>query len=259
MIFQKLFYKKLKKLSSLWVVRGIISQKQADDINSLYSNEKKFNLKLSVIVIGLAVFLISIGLMLFYAANWKEMSPFAKITQVFILVAGLYSIAFYMLAVKNMNILVGRAFLVLAMVSFGVGISLIAQIYHISAHPTNGVFVWALGTLLVSWITGEKWGLFLSALLFFIWNVWEYSVFNNPNYFYIIFFLLIGYFFYKELSKVGIVITLFVCLIWFYQVNIYWIDISVVSNKEIPVIAFVLSHTVIGALLIAISRLVESN
>ena len=100
------------------------------------------------------------------------------------------------------------------MVSFGVGIMLVAQIYHISARPTDGILAWAIGVLAMSVLMKEKWGYYLASALFMLWNLWEYLAQGNPNYFFIIVPLVFFYLFYRSKAPAGIIFALLSFIFW---------------------------------------------
>ena len=146
-----MFLTQLKKESERWIALGIIQPEQQEKIIELYGKKKiQVAKRVPALVMGLATLLLCVGILLFYASNWRKMPPSLKLVQVFLLILGTYGASYWFLAVKEGYEQLGRAFLMMGMVCFGVGIMLVAQIYHISAHPTNGILVWALGVLALS-------------------------------------------------------------------------------------------------------------
>ncbi len=257
MIRKKAFWKKLKKETPKWISAGIIDAEQQRKILGLYAPKTHdMRSRLPAIVFGLAVILIGAGLILYYAANWKTMSPAVKLMQVFGLILCTYGASYYFLAILQTTERIGRAFLLIGMVSFGVGIVLVAQIYHISAHPANGVLAWALGVLAMSWVMHEKWGYYLTALLAFIWNSWEYFEYHNPNYLFILFPLVLLYLFYQEQARVGVLLAALGVLFWYHQINFYWLD-ELHQNSD-PAIFF-LHYLPFGLILIVLGRLGEEE
>ncbi|MFC1670937.1 DUF2157 domain-containing protein [Spirochaetota bacterium] len=255
---------KLKLEISKWIGRGIIDEGQGDNILKLYDTQPKEEKKKSVIslpaiIMGLAAVLLCTGIILFYAANWKSMPPTAKLIQVFLLIITAYGSAFYVLSFKKENLLLGRILLLTGMVSFGAGIMLVAQIFHISSHPTNGILTWALGVLAISWVTEEKWGYYLAFSLFLIWNSWEVTEYNNPNYIFIIFPVILFYLFRKAKAVTGIVLTFAATIIWFYQVNAYWIDQAGPQYSTMASAVFALLHIPLGVILIGSGWIFEES
>ena len=182
MMRRKAFWKKLKKESPKWIEAKVIDTGQQHAILERYAPRKHdIPRRLPAIMIGLAVILLSVGIIMFYAANWRKMPPALRLLQVFLLMFVTYGLCYYFEAVRQGSQKLGRAFLFLGMISYGAGIVLTAQIFHISAHPTNGVLAWCLGVLAMSWVMQDRWGYYLASLLAFIWHLWEYFEYYKPN------------------------------------------------------------------------------
>jgi len=159
-----------------WVDLEIITSDQKKEIEKLYipssaaSPEKvpelkdrktetvqiKENINLSRVIIGLATLCLAIGIIIFYAANWRKMPPALKLVQVFILIVTTYGGAYWFLQAERKFSLIWRSLLILGMISYGTGIMLVAQIYHISSHPTNGILAWGVGAFAISVLMREN-------------------------------------------------------------------------------------------------------
>lgn len=250
MLRKKAFWKKLKKETPKWVKAGMIDAAQQETILAQYA-PKPSNVRgrLPALVIGLSVILIGVGLLLFYAANWRKMPPPFKLFQVFALMIGLYSVSYYFLAVREESERIGRAFLHLGMVAFGAGIALVAQIYHISAHPSNGVLLWAFGVLALAWVMRDRWGYYLAALLVFIWNGWEYFEYQQPNYLFVLFPVVLIFLFARFQEKVGVLIATGELIFWYHQINSYWI-----TQFDQAGTSFLLVYIPFGLILIGCGR-----
>lgn len=258
------FARRLAREILSWTADGIITEDQKKQILSRYlpddalntpSLQDKKEIHLPYIIAALAALSLAVGLIIFYASNWRKMPPSLKLAQVFLLIVSTYSAAWYF-KFKGENF-AGKIFLNLGMVTFGIGIMLVAQIYHISSHPTNGIMAWALGTLAVAALMKERTGLYMASALFFIWNFWEVFEYSSPAYFYIIPLLVIGLIFYKNKDKTGIIITALLWTCYYLQVNIYWIRKSGINENSSVV--FILSFFALGILHIVAGRLFRFN
>jgi uncharacterized membrane protein len=228
---------------SEWVDLGLITPQQKLKIENHYTpapytadsppelnkerTEKpqtKENINLSRVIIGLATLCLAIGIIIFYASNWRKMPPSLKLTQIFILIIGTYGGAYWFLQAERRFSLVGRALLLLGMISYGTGIMLVAQIYHISSHPTNGLLAWGIGAFAISLLMREKWGIILSMALFIIWDIWEYSYFGNPGFLFGIPVLITAWISYKERDSRGTAASAFLFACWFLQLAFYAIE-----------------------------------
>ncbi len=209
-----------------WIQAGILRPDQKVQILRQYEPEStgpSVRENLPRILIGLAVLLIGAGLILFYASNWRSMTPAVKLIQVFGVVGLFYGLAFFFLYVMARPLL-GRPLLLLGMLAFGAAIGLVAQIYHISAHPTNGVLVWAIGTVLLALVTMERWGGYLGLLIALVWYLWEFAEFNSPAYAFILFPLALLVLFYTLRDTIGLIGVLFATVLYYFLSGAYVAD-----------------------------------
>ncbi len=256
---KKAFIKKLKTEVRRWADLGIIDGSTAEKISVLYTGKETdknaVSRRIPAILIGFAVTLLGVGIILFYAANWKAMHPRVKLGHVFFMILLVNGLAYYFLATGK-SLLMGRGMLVLGMVFFGAGIMLVAQIFHISSHPANGILTWSLGVIAMSWIMKERFGYYLALLLVFIWNSWEVSVYGNPNYVLIIFTGFFIFFLYEIEERKGLVgATLFTYFSFFQAVG-YWLR---GLDSDASIVIFVLIIFPFAAVILIITRILFSN
>jgi len=222
--FKSLHYPLLMKESKMWIEKGIINESQQQDILTIYEKPPGRDLKklVPIVVVSLGTVLLIVGLFLFYSANWKYMPATIKIIQVFILIISFYGVSYYLLN-KTSHALIGRAFLILGMLSFGLGIALTAQVFHITAHGGTGTMIWFLSTFAMSWLMKEKGGYFIAAALLFLWMFQGFSHYNMPHYSFPLFGALLIWLFYKEKSPVGIVLMAVETIFWTLTMTIHYI------------------------------------
>ncbi|MCL1865518.1 MAG: DUF2157 domain-containing protein [Spirochaetes bacterium] len=251
--FIQQLFKELKE----WVDRGIITSSQKIKIENLYSApaeedppkqpalkdsaaaEKKSDIKDNInfarVIIGLAVLSLSVGIIIFYASNWRKMPPVFKLIQIFFVIIALYGGAYYFLQAKrkssitdrsviDSSLLIGRSLLLLGIISYGTGIMLVAQIYHISSHPANGLLAWAIGAYAMAVLMREKYSLVLSMLLFVIWDMWEYFYFANAAYIFGIPVILTLWFSFKIKEYRGVTASSILFSVYCLQLSIFWIN-----------------------------------
>lgn len=183
------------------------------------------------------------------------MPPVVKLIQIFILMFSIYGSAFFFLDPKRKHPAIGSALLILGIISYGAGIMLVAQIYHISSHPTNGVLAWGAGALIISAAARDKYGYYLSALLFFIWNLWEVTLFHSAGYLYIIPVLSLLFFSLRSMTAAGSQVQL--CLRDGIYSRFHYTGYSIkftTDGKGIFIMLFVLS----GSLLITASKFLKA-
>ncbi len=238
------FIQQLFKELTEWVDLGIITSDQKNRITNLYTTPAavpieqntaagepknktvpvKESINLSRVIIGLATLCLAIGIVIFYASNWRKMPPVLKLVQVFFLIITTYGGAYWFLQVERKFSLVGRSLLLLGMISYGTGIMLVAQIYHISSHPTNGLLAWGVGAFAISFLMREKYGIYLSMILFIIWDLWEYSYFGNPGYFFGLPVIITAWLSWREKNDRGITVSSLLFALYFLQIAFYWIE-----------------------------------
>jgi len=275
-----IFIQTLRREIKDWVEKKLITAKTAEKIIDLYpipveavKSKDTVSKKIPVIVIGFAITLISIGLILFYAANWKYMPISAKLVQIFLFIIISYGLSFYFLGgltsisfvesrkkiSQSFSKLLGRGFLILGMISYGVGIMLVAQIFHISAHPTNGILLWAVGSLAISIVLKEKVGYYVSLVLIFIWNSWEVSFFDNPNYLLGLFLLLFTYLFYKKEDKIGLLMMILFSFMYFFQITSIWMEFASFKDYNHGIIIYILILYSFGVFLFSFANFINKN
>jgi len=271
MIKDKSFINNLVSEMREWVKEGLISSDHKSRIESWYTSAdtvktpapepapphpKKEVINIARVVIGLATLCLAAGIIIFYASNWRKMPPVIKLIQIFILMFSIYGSAFFFLDPKRKHPAIGSALLILGIISYGAGIMLVAQIYHISSHPTNGILAWGAGALIVSAAARDKYGYYLSALLFFIWNLWEVTVFHSAGYLYIIPVVIIAFLLLEVNDRRGLTGSALLAGWYIFQVSLYWIFNYADDGWKgyLFIMLFVLS----GSLLITASKFLKA-
>ena len=102
MIKNARFIQQLIKELTGWVDLGLITSEQRTRIENLYAapaaaagdnssetnilknknRPSKENINLSKVIIGLATLCIAVGIIIFYASNWRKMPPALKLSQI---------------------------------------------------------------------------------------------------------------------------------------------------------------------------------
>jgi uncharacterized membrane protein len=113
---------------------------------------------------GAGALLVGLGVISFVAANWEAMGRPAQTGLLFVTLWGCFAGAWLALRDRRAPT-VGQALLLLAVLVFGADIALMAQIYHLPADAPAGVFLWALGGLVVAAILASPWAAFAALLL----------------------------------------------------------------------------------------------
>ncbi len=157
-MWDRAYLSRLRKELPDWVEKGWVAPDGEAAI--LDHAEARLAQGLNVIPAALAVIgalTLGAGIILFFAANWSEMSKIAKLAVLFGAMWGAYAIAGRGLSGSaRASGVIGHAMLLLGVILFGANIQLIAQIYHIDAHYPNGVLMWSLGALALVWLVPSQ-------------------------------------------------------------------------------------------------------
>ncbi len=251
---RKEFLEQLMREIAAWPGLGLASAEQIDRLREHYAAEAGpvqppvpvrhgMRLRLPAILIGLAAVLIGLGLILFYSANWAAMTPTVRLIQVFAALVLIQGGAFFLYFIRP-HPLAARGLFLLGIFAFGAAIGLVAQIYHISAHPTNGILLWLIVTLLLSALMLERVGVYAALVLALIWFLWERTVYNDAAPLYLLFAIAVGALFWKVRDRIGLLLA-FLTLPLYALINLGYL--------EKPLL-MVISLGAAGALLLALGR-----
>lgn len=147
-IVNNIFHKHLAARLPIWQEKGLVTAENSALILKLEHQDKRKTSSIGFLSY-LGVFVLGIGILLFFAANWDNMSKITKLIILFSGMWGAYAFGGWLIA-RNPHHAIGKALILLGTILFGANIMLIAQIYHIDSHYPDGVLIWSLGTLLVA-------------------------------------------------------------------------------------------------------------
>ncbi|MEW6515550.1 MAG: DUF2157 domain-containing protein [candidate division FCPU426 bacterium] len=224
-----------------WVEQGIIRPDQKQAIEDLYiwpprlikqTPAKPVNLILALEIIG--ALLIGIGLMTFIAFNWPHLPSPVKLGLVLFLIAAIHLTA-YGLVYHSRYHLAGQAVAFLGNLTYGGGIWLVAQIYHLPASFPKGMLIWAAGVLPMALVFKSKLSFFLSVGLFLAWTLalsMGYQL-PQPVFLAVLLGLLVPGAYYLR-SRIGLAVCLAVGGLWLYLNLFLWADLRVSAFLLVP-------------------------
>jgi uncharacterized membrane protein len=159
-----------------WVELGIVTPVQYKQILKLYT-ERDHAIGLVPL---LGSILLGLGLLSFIAANWQGISEVFRLIIILIALCGFYFTGESFLR-KNQEKL-GMACIGLGLISFGAGIILIAQMFHLQAYDVSSWIVWGIAGTALTYLYRSRY-LFLLSLIIITITEW-YSVveFNHFSY-----------------------------------------------------------------------------
>jgi uncharacterized membrane protein len=151
---------------SSWQSEQIISTQQAEQLRARYVIDDKARAWDRLIFPAIGAVVLGFGVILFFAYNWSGMHKYLKLAIVFSGLLATHSLGYYFTSPQRIQKGFGEGLFVLGTMLFGVGIWLIAQIYHLDEHYPNAILVWSLGALAFAWaLPSVAQGLIAVALL----------------------------------------------------------------------------------------------
>ncbi len=149
-----------------WIEDGLVPAKNRNTILASIGADKG-NLSAVGILAMLGAIFMALAALTFIGANWGGISKIVRFGLVLALMWTALGVTLY--ALKRKTMAFAHAFALVAAALFGAGIMLVAQIFNISAHYPNGIFIWALGALAVAIAMPSRPVLLLSAGLTALW------------------------------------------------------------------------------------------
>lgn len=137
--------------------------------------------KVVKIVVGIGILLIGAGIFSFIAANWQEISKFAKLSILLCFMFLSYLVGWYLGVKKNMS-KISEGLIVLGSVIYGSSIFLIAQMFNIQANWQDGLIIWMIGVVVLAMVI-ESFLLYYLALILGLVSVVGYPMLfaSRPN------------------------------------------------------------------------------
>ncbi len=192
----------LEKEAPVWVERGIVTREQADQLLGMYETKQHAVGLLPI----LGSILVGLGILSFIAANWQDIPQLVRLAMIVLLMIGFY--AGGELALRRGHDKLGVALAGLGVVSFGGGIVLIGQMFHLVAYNAGTFILWACAGMAAAFLYRSRYLYLLSLLLFNIAQ-W-YSVAEFDDFSYTAFVLLVaGLGFYGWKSRHSLLIWCF--------------------------------------------------
>ncbi len=130
---------------------------------------------LAGIVATVGVLLIATGIVHFVATHWDEIPKAAKLAGVFVAILGFHHFGFRLAEEPGGWPRVGVALTAGGVLLFGAGLSLLAELYHLTPSPTGFLLWWATSLPFVL-LTRSRVVLTLVGGLFTVWVIWRATV-----------------------------------------------------------------------------------
>jgi uncharacterized membrane protein len=184
-----------------WVEKGIITQEQYNQILELYPPKKSVTERLPLF----AAILIGMGVLTFVASNWPAIPQLIRLTIMIVAMGGFYLFG-YREKMRSASSF-GTALLALGIITFGAGIFLTGQMFHLTAYDARAFIVWSVPALVLMWMYGERIFYYLSLFILTIGQV--YSAVSFGQFSWVLLFFLIGPALYAIAGKRGEMMAMF--------------------------------------------------
>ncbi|KAB2951367.1 DUF2157 domain-containing protein [Heliorestis acidaminivorans] len=148
-----------------WHAEGLISESQKSTLVKRYETSPGNSYSIILMLAGL---LVGLGIILLIASNWEELSRSLRIFMILSFTVACYSLGYYLTYGRRNYPKTGIAFIFLGLLSYGAGIWLIGQMFHLSAYDATGLGLWFLGAIVMAHLTKHSL-FFLFALLLLTW------------------------------------------------------------------------------------------
>lgn len=154
----------------------IISSDQYERILQLYPS-KKFGIGVLPIFGGL---LVGLGLLTFVAANWQDIPQWIRLAIIVAVMCGFYGAGEACRTAGNHR--VGEALIGAGLLSFGAGIFLVAQMYHLTSYSVLSFLVWGAAGVVLTYIYRSRFMFVLSAIILAIAQFYGQISFTTFSY-----------------------------------------------------------------------------
>lgn len=160
----------------LWIERGIVTREQANQILDLYEDKKHAVGLLPI----LGSILLGLGILSFIAANWQDIPQLVRLCLVMAAMAGFYVAGEIM--VRRGSDKLGIALVALGVITFGGGIILIGQMFHLIAYHAGTFILWSAAGVLAAFLYRSRYLYLLSLLLVNIAQWYSVNEFDTFSY-----------------------------------------------------------------------------
>jgi len=164
-----------------WQQEGLIGSDLAGSLFSRYPVANQGSRLVTIALIVGAV-LVGLGVILFVGSNWEHMARILKVVVVIGAILSSYIGAWYFKYEPGNRPKLGSALMLLGSLLYGAGIWLISQIFNFDTTLSQGLFLWAAGTVAVTLVTKSQPNAILMALLVPAWNLSQYNFTHDSSY-----------------------------------------------------------------------------
>jgi uncharacterized membrane protein len=166
----------IKREGLKWVEKELISKEQYDSIVSLYHNDRHGGGTLTLF----GGILIGLGILSFIAANWSAIPSLLRFALILILLLAFYAVGERQFNRGNENL--GISMIGMGLFSFGAGIFLIGQMFHLVAYHAGSFIVWGVTGALLTYLYRSRFLFLMSLIIFNAGQIYAMISFNSFSY-----------------------------------------------------------------------------
>ena len=162
-----------KQALEFWVKEGLLTTKKARGIGRCSGGKgRRCPAQSHWNFSAVGAILIGLGVILFVASNWSDMTPVVKVA---LLIIGMLTtgwVGYYLSYERKDYKITGLALLFVNVLIFGASIFLVAQIYNLPLTFWWGALLWFLGAAFLAYVLQSRLHLWLSVPLFLLFIGW---------------------------------------------------------------------------------------
>jgi len=173
-----MFRRYLSREIDHWIRRGLL-QPELGAVLLADHDRRHTGFSLSAVLAALAAVLFGAAVIALIAANWEFIPRLMRVVTILVCIVGGLAVA--SLAVKRGAGGLSEAALVFTLLSYGAGIALVGQMYHLSGDEAAFLLTWAVGALVVALSYSSAMAAVSSGLLGFGYLFAEASFFDSRS------------------------------------------------------------------------------
>ncbi|MEK8131444.1 DUF2157 domain-containing protein [Paenibacillus filicis] len=189
-----------------WVEKGIVTWEQAERIVRLYEDRKQ---GVGILPL-LGSMLLALGILSFVAANWQEIPQLARLILLIAVMCGFYAGGEFL--IRRGDSRLGIGLISLGVISFGGGIILVGQMFHLVAYNAASFLLWASAGALAVYLYRSRYLYLIALILFNAVQIYSLSSFGTFSYTgFVMMVVLLGFYGWNSRSTL---------LIWCFSLSV---------------------------------------